>query len=341
MGASSSCQLFERFSTAIEFMARSSGINSISHYLDDFLLVNSSKELCQLDLACFKELCLKLGVPLAADKTVGPSQTIEYLGLKLDTISTTVSLPQDKLLKAKSSIHEVLNCTRPQVSLLMSLLGLLSFSCSVIRPGKVFLRRLYALIAGKPPHYSVRLKLEHRLDLKMWLEFLDTYNGVDFFSDVLAHKGTPFDLFTDASQSLGCGALFGNSWFSIAWPNDWWAQQNITLLELVPIVMAIEAWGHLIANHTVILHTDNLSLVYIINKQTAKEPLVLCLLRRFVLLTLRLNIQFSAVHISGFDNKSADLLSRLQVDEFKLHHRTADIRPTAVPALPQSLDLQS
>ena len=220
----------------------------------------------------------------------------------------------------------------------MILLGLLSFSCSVIRPGKVFLRRLYALIAGKPPHYSVRLKHEHKKDLHMWLDFLDTYNGVDFFADVLSHKGQPFNLYTDASQSLGCGGLLVNAWFSIPWPTEWWSQQTITFLELVPIVLALETWGHILSNKAVILHTDNMSPVSIINNQTSKEPLVLCLLRRLVLFTLKLNIQISAVHIAGFRNIDADFLSRLQVPCFKQHHGTADEHPTVTQPLPPFLD---
>ena len=337
MGASSSCQLFERFSSAVEFMANKRGVRYINHYLDDFLLANTSKESCQADLDCFKQLCSDLHVPLAIDKTVGPSQILVYLGFEFNTVNTTVSLPQEKLSKAQSLISQVLSCKRPQVSQLMSLLGLLSFSCSVIRPGKVFLRRLYALIAGKPQHYSVRLTLEHRLDLNMWLEFLEGYNGIDFFEDVLAHRGLPLNIYTDASQSLGFGALFRNSWFSIPWPSGWWSEQNITLLEFIPVVLAIEAWGSILSNRAVIVNIDNNSLVSVINSQTSKEPLVLLLLRRLVLTSLKLNIQLISLHIAGTDNKSADLLSRLQVADFKQNHPTADESPTEVPNLPPYL----
>ena len=338
MGASSSCQLFEIFSSAIQFIAEENGISGLNHYLDDFLIANHSQSACSDDLNTFKLICKEIGVPLAPNKTVGPSQIITYLGIEFDTVKTTIRLPTDKLEKSRALINEVLSCKRPRVSVMMSLLGLLSFACTVIRPGRVFLRRLYGLIAGKPPHYSVRLSGEHKDDLKMWLEFLNGYNGIDFFHDVLEHKGLPLHIYSDASQSLGCGAILNNSWFSMPWPSKWWSEQNITFLELTPIVLALEAWKNTLKNRAVILHTDNHSLVSIINNQTSKEPLVLKFLRYLVLSSLQLNIIVSAVHISGKDNYLSDLLSRLQVDAFKKSQPAADNMPVAVRSLPVSLN---
>ena len=76
------------------------------------------------------------------------------------------------------------------------------------------------------------------------------------------------NIFTDAAKSLGHGSVFGNHWFSIPWPSLWWTEQNITLLELVPIVQALEAWGPVLRNQCVQLNTDNQALTHIITTQT-------------------------------------------------------------------------
>ena len=78
--------------------------------------------------------------------------------------------------------------------------------------------------------------------------------------------------------------------------------------------------------------TDNESVVHVINKQTAKDPKMLGLLRAMVLICLRNNIFFRARHILGGKNVLADSLSRLQVDKFHTLSRGMDPTPTPLPA---------
>ena len=53
-----------------------------------------------------------------------------------------------------------------------SLVGLLNFECSVIIPGRAFLRHLIDLTHG--------IRLSHHL-IRVWLSFLANYNGRSFF----------------------------------------------------------------------------------------------------------------------------------------------------------------
>ena len=80
-------------------------------------------------------------------------------------------------------------------------------------------------------------------------------------------SSTSLNLFTDASGTLGYGAVLGSSWFYGAWSQQW-VNQNITLLELYPNdVLAVQIWGNRLTNGRIIFHTDNQALVPIINKQ--------------------------------------------------------------------------
>ena len=84
MGCSSSCRTFEAFSTAVEWIAkRKLLIDWILHLLDDFLLVASSQQLCLKQLELFLKVCDYLGIPMAPDKTVGPSTTLSFAGIEL------------------------------------------------------------------------------------------------------------------------------------------------------------------------------------------------------------------------------------------------------------------
>ena len=109
--------------------------------------------------------------------------------------------------------------------------------------------------------------------------------------------------------------------------------QNITFLELVPILVALTVWGPLLRNKYVYFHTDNEALSFCLNKLTSKEPLVMESIRSIVRLTLSFNIMIRAKHIAGFLNSMADALSRQQIDVFRGLHPEAEMLPATVPAL--------
>jgi len=56
-------------------------------------------------------------------------------------------------------------------------------------------------------------------DIALWLEFRTNYNGKSFFLDFNWLSSKTLHLYTDASGSLGYGAVFGQHWFSGAWPS--------------------------------------------------------------------------------------------------------------------------
>ena len=84
MGCSSSCKTFETFLTPIEWIAQNKlHINDILHLLDDFLIISPTEDLCRKQLDLLLLLCSYLGMPMAPEKTVGPSQIISFAGIEL------------------------------------------------------------------------------------------------------------------------------------------------------------------------------------------------------------------------------------------------------------------
>ena len=179
MGCSSSCLTFETFSTAVEWIARHKlKIDYILHLLYDFLLVASSSQLCKQQLDLFLSLCSYLGIPMAQEKTCGPANTMSFAGIELDSILLEARLPLEKVEKCKSLLSQFL--TRKKVTLqeVQSLIGLLNFACSVIQPGRAFLRRHVDLTLGvKEANHKIRLNREVKEDLKIWLSFFSNFNG--------------------------------------------------------------------------------------------------------------------------------------------------------------------
>ena len=78
------------------------------------------------------------------------------------------------------------------------------------------------------------------------------------------------ELFTDASVSLGFGAVFGEKWCYRKWPDNW-LHHNIAMLEFYPIVLSLYLWGHHMKKRSILFLTDNEALVYVINKQSCND----------------------------------------------------------------------
>lgn len=332
MGCSISCSYFEKFSTAIQWMAqRHCGIPLMTHVLDDFFIVGKSFEETLGHLDAFQRLCSFLGIPLSPEKTEGPSSTLTFLGIELDARAMEVRLPADKIRKSQEMIQEILQSRKVTLRHLQSLIGTLSFACRVVQPGRPFLRRLIDLTIGaKAPHHLVKITRWAKLDLLAWQTFLSDFNGARMIQKSVWENQDDLHLHTDASGSLGFGAFFNYKWFSGEWPKKW-QSENITLLELFPIVLSVNIWGEDLANKFVIFHSDNMAVVAVINKLSSREPKVMSLVRSLVVMSMAKNISFKAEHVLGARNESADALSRLQLGRFRKLHPFADLTPTPIP----------
>ncbi|KAM9975615.1 hypothetical protein ACTFIW_005488 [Dictyostelium discoideum] len=80
---------------------------SVIAYLDDLLIVGSTKEECLSNLKKTMDLLVKLGFKLNLEKSVlEPTQSITFLGLQIDSVSMKLLVPKEK---KKSVIEEIRN----------------------------------------------------------------------------------------------------------------------------------------------------------------------------------------------------------------------------------------
>lgn len=340
MGCSSSCKIFETFSTAIEWIARHKcSIPNILHLLDDFLIVAPTESLCQKQLQIFIDVCNYLGIPIAPEKTFGPSQVLSFAGIELDTCKMEARLPADKIEKCLGFLSHFLTKKKVTLKEIQTLIGLLNFACSVVVPGRAFLRRLIDLTIGiRAQHHSIRLTKSVKEDLRVWSSFFSDYNCKSFFLDEVWANSHKLSLYTDSAGSLGYGAIFGNEWCYGIWPDNW-VGRNIAILEFYPIVLSLFLWGDQLKNKCVLFFTDNEALVHVINKQSCRDTTLMFFVRKLVSVCLKQNILFRAKHIPGIKNSLADALSRQQVSTFKqLAPASMHQSPTQIPAhlLPQN-----
>jgi hypothetical protein len=177
------------------------------HYLDDYLTMGKehTKE-CEDNLESIQRMCAWLGFPLKLEKMEGPTESLIFLGILIDTSKMELRLPAEKLTELKSIIGQWKYRHASTKRQLLSLIGKLAHAAKIVKPGRTFLRRMLDVAHGvKDLNHYVKLKSDFKSDLAWWEYFLEQWNGLSMMES-LHHNQAPFAVWhTDASGAWGCG----------------------------------------------------------------------------------------------------------------------------------------
>ena len=101
---------------------------------------------------------------------------------------------------------------------------------------------------------------------------MDYWNGSSMMQ---VHGGASQEsaatIFTDVSESWGCGTIWGDRWLQCRWSKAW-EEKNIATKELLPNVLAMTVWGDRWRHKCVLVKCDNMAVVQIVNRQNCREP---------------------------------------------------------------------
>ena len=335
MGAASSCQIFQRISNALAWIASSTSPVKIKifNYIDDFLILAYTEQDCRMALAHLITMLTQLGIPVSPSKTIEPTQNITFLGIGISSVTKTFFVPQDKASKTLLELEKFLKLSCPRVKEWQRILGKLTHIAQVVYSGRVYLSSVYAALKGTlslEGHKRRELGYEAREDLHVWRHFLMSPPN-KHFKMVRPTDPPLFTIDTDAAASHGFGCLFENKWFAGIWPAENWKGSPIAFLELYPIFLALHLWEDLFEESLVRIRTDNIALVTVLNKLYSKDKYLRQLLKPIAQLCLTKNIQILACHIPGTLNIGPDLLSRGHQKEFLTRFPHAEKLPQAIP----------
>ena len=327
-GLRSAPKIFSAVADALLWILAQQGVEEAIHYLDDFLIAGrrDSSE-CEDRLAIALDTFESLGVPVAQEKTEGPSSSITYLGIVIDTVKGEIRLPQEKLARITQEIEKWSDRKASSKRELLSLLGLLHHAASVVVPGRPFLRHLITLSkTARHLHYMIRLNKPACSDILWWHTFMSTWNGLAF----LPFQCPQVSLTSDASGSWGCGAFWDSRWLQLEWTTQM-RTLNIAVMELLPILLAAAVWGPKWQSCQVTCYCDNESAVTVINRGSAKDPGLAQLLRCISFYSAYFRFNLCAQHVAGSLNQSADALSRNNLQQFFFLHPQAQPMPEHIP----------
>ena len=237
-GAAISCAIFQALSNAIAHLVYADSARRVINYLDDYFFVAAMKLLCNRQIDSFLSICERIRFPVSLEKTHWACTMLVFLGLLINTVTQTVSLPIDKITKVLTHIEQILQPGRKKITLLelQRLCGSLNFVCRAVVPGRAFTRRLYSKMSGvRKPSHHIRIDREMRLDLCMWRMFMSSPEAYarPFFDFSSALTAEDIDQYSDASF-WGAGGFCQTDWYVMKWDPQYMEteQPSINFLEL-------------------------------------------------------------------------------------------------------------
>ena len=280
-------------------------------YLDDLLILSKGKTDCWLALNELVNLLCSLGLCINWDKTIPPTQSLVYLGVQINTVDRSLSLPREKVAELLSDISLWKHKKRVSKKDIQRICGKLNWAARVIRGGRTYLRRLIDLsMKLKNDKHRTWLNKEAKADLFWWESALLAFNGLSpFVADIPAPD---MNLATDACLEGGAGFYNGDFFYTNFMADaPIVAKEHISCKEIYTILLACRRWGHLWFNSHMLIFCDNTPSVHALNKGTSRNTFFMKCIREIHRLGVKFNFRITAQHIPGKDNTICDTLSRL------------------------------
>eukprot|EP00854_Cymbomonas_tetramitiformis_P007899 gene7899-biopygen7974 len=294
--------IFTRFTRAIVAWMQARGMPCVG-YLNDFFCVGRMRAEAEEHMMRLVEFVSFLGFCVITEKCEGPTRRIEFLGVLLSTEGEvcTAAIDEDRAEHVLARGRELrAQAARGMVrrKALESLLGLLAFCSQMVWGLSLYTMRGFAFLAATTARRTVVL---HRWEVDE------------------RHFAT------DASGELGFGVC-GKSCFSYSAGQIWHAcrtsrgSPGSRGWRRLGVWWAVALWGHRMPGTTVVVNIDNTAAMFQVSRWWGPGA-YLPLRKQIFYVCSKHNIRLQPVYIKLKDNLLADLLSRLQLDQFRQKHR--------------------
>jgi ribonuclease HI len=308
-GLSTAPRVFTKILAPVIGLLHQKGIY-IYPYLDDCLIVAKSKHMLQRALITTQEVLMQAGFVINFKKShLSPVQRLKFLGLEIDTTLAAAFLPE---LRAQQL---VLCCQRfmrvgqyQSIKMFLRLLGLMAATLLAVPYARLYMRpiQLYMNQNRDAKIHSLSHKIMIPCKLvpvfRWWASMSNLTQGLPW------NPPSPsVTLTTDASLKAWGGHL-GDLRVQGRW-TPLQSLNHINVLEMLAVFKALKAFQ--VTHQTVLVQTDNTTVISYINKAGGTKSLQLCHLTWDLFAWCREHqVQLQAVHIPGTMNVVADRLSR-------------------------------
>ena len=309
-GFSAAPRMFTKIMKPIFASLRNQGFLSV-YYIDDIWLMGETYEACKQNVNVTLETLSKAGFIINSKKSIlAPVQNIQVLGMIIDSVEMSVSLPQSKTQKILTLCNKILESKIIKIRDLAKLVGVLVASLPAVQHGALFYRFLEAnrnealkISKGDFDDFTT-LTEESKSEISWWL------SKVQQAKKMILVEPPSAILTTDASEA-GWGAVYegkttGGRWSYAECSN------HINVLELRAIFFGLKSFFNLSGKCHVRIKCDNSTAVcYINNLGGVKSMECHKVTRDIWQWAIERNIHLSAEHLPGSKNVTADKASRI------------------------------
>ena len=309
-----------------EILSKKFGLR-IVNYLDDFIAIGSDFAQCLEAQNDIVETLRYLGFHVSYDKLIGPSRSVVYLGIVIDSERMELRLPEGKLAKLISMLDKYLYAKCISKKELECLGGLLSHCAHIVKGGKIFSKSVYALYKKIVNSNSKHIIIPEivKADLSWWRKLCKYFNG----SKKVCKTVFPHAMVSDSSFK-GFGVYLGSDWAAGVWDDsdsiplvtpcnhicfrpvyDLSAYNNINELEMWPIVVGLKRWAPSFKDQTVYVFTDNTQVMYMLINGGSTNEVCKRWIKEIFWICAIYNIDLLPRYINTKSNLVADTLSRI------------------------------
>ena len=256
----------------MKLMALSRGLR-LHQYLDDWLIMSQSQEEARVNTQAVVDLTQSLGWIINQEKSeLKPTRVFSFVGYEYHLDSALVKPTQERWLKLQDLILRLKSRHALTARCLMSLIGLLASMEKMVPEGRLHMRPFQFHLKE---HWRYPQSLDNLLPwteaiaahLDWWQNPSNVMRGADRHP-----KDHSIQLFTDASNE-GWGAHLDQSSTKGLW-SDREKRLHINVLELKVVSLALRSFK----DQTVLVATDNSTVVAYINKQGGTRSVEMCAL---------------------------------------------------------------
>lgn len=328
-GLSSAPRIFTKVLKPVVGFLRSKGLRCIV-YLDDILIIASSREESLLHTQWAIDLLHDLGFQISWDKSqLSPSQQAEFLGFLIDSLSMSIQVPQKKLDALTREVKRILRdhsegrLFSPRQ--LAGLVGRLQATCPAFEHAPLRVRETRAcyirLLHGWDKE-SIRLSPPACEELSSWLHDLHQWNG-----RAIIRRPVSLVLVTDASRT-GWGGFLHRPEDPLTPIQETWgfwapeeSNRSSNWREATATLYSLRAFKSLLRGQGLLIRSDNQSNVSALSRKGSSVLTLNAIATESLTLCRSLNVQLTIQHVPGVQNTRADWLSRIQRDpgDWKLH----------------------
>ena len=264
-GLATAPQVFTMIVKEVKLMALSRGLR-LHQYLDDWLIRSQSQEEALVNTQAVVDLTQSLGWIINQEKSeLNPTQVFSFVGYEYHLDSALVKPTQERWLKLQDFILQLKSKHVLTARCLMSLIGLLASMEKMVPEGRLHMRPFQF-------HLKEYWKFPQPLDsLVPWTDAISAHldwwqNSANVMKGSDLHpKDHSMQLFTDTSNE-GWGAHLEQSSTQGLWsPQE--KGLHINVLELKAVFLALRHFKDQCQDQTVLVATDNSTVVAYINKQ--------------------------------------------------------------------------